>query len=241
MQDRVRRFYEAHGGDASGAAAGWLRRLGLGGVFSREERLLLPLLDARPGHRVLDAGCGAGAHTLALAALGARVWALDLSPRLVDQVLQVWQVRQADLLVGGAVEGAVVADLAALDDRGGPEGLPGRFDRILCAGVLEFLPDPARCVAALGARLAPGGRLVVAVPRAGLPGAAYALWHLARNGIAVRLPRFGALDRGARAAGLRLRLRREDPLGHNLICAWDAPSSPPSRREASPSPSRPPP
>lgn len=212
----MRRFYEAHDGDASAPVAG---RPGLGRLLGREERLLLPLLDARPGHVVLDAGCGAGAHTRALAALGARVWAVDLSPRLIDRIRSLVQV-----------EGAVVADLADLAARADWTALclPARFDRVLCAGVLEFLPDATRCVAALGAHLRPGGRLVVAVPRPGLPGAAYALWHLAASGITVRLPGFDALDRGARAAGLRLRLRREDPLGHNLICAWDAPSSPSS-------------
>jgi magnesium-protoporphyrin O-methyltransferase len=46
--------------------------------------MLAQLPDDLNGARVLDAGCGTGAASAELAARGARVTAIDISPRLVD-------------------------------------------------------------------------------------------------------------------------------------------------------------
>ncbi|WP_173668413.1 class I SAM-dependent methyltransferase, partial [Thermobifida fusca] len=44
---------------------------------------LLDLLNAAPGERVLDAGCGTGDHVAQLAAAGVDVLGVDISPEMV--------------------------------------------------------------------------------------------------------------------------------------------------------------
>src|SRR5262249_54786945 len=44
------------------------------------------------------------------------------------------------------------------------EDLPGTFDVLVCADVLEHTKDPWRTLATLTSRLAPGGALIVSVP-----------------------------------------------------------------------------
>ncbi|MDQ3010839.1 MAG: methyltransferase domain-containing protein, partial [Acidobacteriota bacterium] len=44
---------------------------------------LLALLDAKPGERILDVGCGAGQLTAMIAATGAQVTGLDSSPEMI--------------------------------------------------------------------------------------------------------------------------------------------------------------
>ena len=58
------------------------------GRDAMRERLLAALPDDLSGARVLDAGCGAGQMTQALAARGAEVVAVDLSPQLIDDGAQ---------------------------------------------------------------------------------------------------------------------------------------------------------
>lgn len=46
---------------------------------------LLPLLDAQPGERILDIGCGTGQLTAKIAETGAAVTGLDSSPQMIAQ------------------------------------------------------------------------------------------------------------------------------------------------------------
>jgi SAM-dependent methyltransferase len=49
----------------------------------QEVAFLVDALDLRPGHRVLDVGCGPGRHSLALARRGIEVLGIDLSPDFI--------------------------------------------------------------------------------------------------------------------------------------------------------------
>jgi ubiquinone/menaquinone biosynthesis C-methylase UbiE len=111
------------------------------------------MLGARPGHRVLEVGCGLGLDAAVLAhAVGphGRVVALDRSLQMVSQVPVASGPGRA--LVG------IVADAAKLplvDD-----GFDGcRTDR-----VLQHLPDPRAAVSELARVTRPGGRVVTAEP-----------------------------------------------------------------------------
>ena len=102
--------------------------------------------DVAAGARVLDAGCGTGRYSAALAGHGYRVAGVDGSPEL----LAVARGR------GGCV---VAADLAVLP-------LARAFDAVLCRGVLnDVLDADARDVVlrALAGVLRPGGVLVLDV------------------------------------------------------------------------------
>ncbi len=104
------------------------------------------------GQRVLEAGCGMGRFTEVLAATGAEVWSFDAT-----------QAVEANAANNGAHAGVrfAQADLFA------PPFAPASFDKVLCVGVLQHTPDPARAFARLASLLAPGGDIAVDVYRLG--------------------------------------------------------------------------
>ena len=110
---------------------------------------LLALLGDVTGRRVLDAGCGEGYLARILAARGARVTGIDLSPQLIALA------RAKD--TAGAIEYRV-ADLSA--------PLPadaGRFDAIASYLVLNDMEDYRGFATTVGQLLTPGGRAVLAL------------------------------------------------------------------------------
>ncbi len=104
-----------------------------------------------PGSRVLEAGCGTGAQTVALArnSPGARFSGLDISAPSLAQAGE--RVARAGLANVEFVRG----DLAD------PPFPPGSFDHAFVCFVLEHLPDPAATLARIGALLRPGGTVTV--------------------------------------------------------------------------------
>jgi len=112
-----------------------------------------------PGDRVLDVGCGEGRHAHACSLDPVEVVGLDLDPE---------RLRTARHGFDDAVAAAARTTPAFL--QGEATALPfpdGAFDVVLCAEVLEHLPDYRAAVAELERVLAPDGTLAVSVPRAG--------------------------------------------------------------------------
>lgn len=119
-----------------------------------------------PGQRILDAGCGTGLSTLAIADAYERaglgrgpIDAFDLTPAMVDAYrATVQRARLADV----AVERA---DVLALDEQL-PEGWTG-YDLIVCASMLEYVPRGrlGEALGALRARLTDEGQLLVLLTR----------------------------------------------------------------------------
>jgi SAM-dependent methyltransferase len=118
-------------------------------------------LDVRPGHRVLDLGCGFGRHAFESMRRGASVVACDYSlAELKD--------------VGGMF--AAIADEEAATLPAGAHGVTANgdatrlpfadatFDRVIASEVLEHIPDDAAAFRELARVLKPGGRLAVTVP-----------------------------------------------------------------------------
>ena len=99
------------------------------------------------GARALDVGCGGGLLSEAMAAEGARVTALDLSPELID-------VARLHLLESGLAVDYRLQSVESLADE-----LPGQFDAITCMEMLEHVPDPGAVLAACARLLRPGGQL----------------------------------------------------------------------------------
>jgi 2-polyprenyl-3-methyl-5-hydroxy-6-metoxy-1,4-benzoquinol methylase len=124
-----------------------------GGVAEGDDLGILPrlldLLGDVAGSRVLDAGCGEGYLARVLAARGAHVTGIDLSPRLIA------------MACARDPEGTI--DYRAADlSRPLPEEL-GQFDAVASYLVLNDVGDYRGFAATLAAVLAPGGRLVMAL------------------------------------------------------------------------------
>jgi SAM-dependent methyltransferase len=118
-------------------------------------------LDLRPGHLVLDLGCGFGRHAFEAYRRGARVVACDYSEAELKDVSAMFAAirdTEAGTLPEGATGAAVTGDATALpfDD--------ATFDRIIAAEVLEHIPDDEGALAELARVLKPGGSIAVTVP-----------------------------------------------------------------------------
>ena len=130
--------------------------------------ILLAWLGEGHGRRVLDVGAADGLLSRHLSERGWRVTALEGDEELAEAGRKY-------------CERMLVVDLDGdLPDLGAP------FDAIVCGDVLEHLVDPLRALTALGAWLAPGGRIAISVPNVA---------HLAIR-LSLMAGRFDYFDRG---------------------------------------------
>jgi 2-polyprenyl-6-hydroxyphenyl methylase/3-demethylubiquinone-9 3-methyltransferase len=109
-----------------------------------EERSLKPLA----GKSALDIGCGAGLMCEPLARLGATVTGVDAAPENVAAA----QDHAAGQELSIDYRAADVVDLK------------GQFDLVTSMEVIEHVTDPAAFIAALAARLADGGLMILSTP-----------------------------------------------------------------------------
>ncbi len=150
-EDRARRF----AGQGAGLAA--VCSYGMPGLYNRmihycQRLALAPWLDIVPGTRALDVGCGVGRWSALLAARGAVVTGMDLSPTMIAEARR--RARASGLADRCRF---LVQDLAELD-------AGGQFDLVLGVTVLQHILDPGALRAALQrmvAHLRPGGRMVL--------------------------------------------------------------------------------
>src|SRR3989344_2594914 len=145
------RYFDSQG--AAYSPSRGLRRLFIG----KERRAVLAVLEPKKGEMILDAGCGNGFYTKLIEESGAHAYGVDSSPSMIAE------------LRGRGLRGRV-ADLLTLD-------LGRTFDKVLCSGALEFIPEPARALKRMLVHLNPGGKLVVLAPRSSIGGIAYATFH----------------------------------------------------------------
>ena len=108
------------------------------------EQALLELLAPQPGERVLDAGCGLGRWSAALAVTGAAVTGIDIHPPLLEQAR----------IVAPGVE-FIASDLLTWQP-------PQAFDAIYAFATLHWIQTPKDAARALYRMLRPGGRLAAA-------------------------------------------------------------------------------
>ena len=159
-------------------------------------------LGLAPGERLLDLGCGFGRHAFEAARRGADVVALDAGRDEVEGVVATFVAMvEAGELVAGEVRAAAV--------QGDALHLPfpdGSFDRVICAEVLEHIPDDRAAMAELARVLRPGGTMAITVPRFFPELVNWALsdeYHLVPGGH-VRIYRRSVIEQRLRDVGLRV-------------------------------------
>ncbi len=121
----------------------------------------IDLLDAKAGERVVEIGCGPGRALGWLAAEGATVCGVDVSPAMLAAARR----RNAHLVAEGRLE-LLLGDgtnLPLNDDSA---------DAVLGVHTIYFWPDPATTLAEVARVLRPGGRLSHRLTRGRAPAAA---------------------------------------------------------------------
>ena len=114
---------------------------GLNRVVVDTVRACLP-----PGGRVLDAGCGSGGLLASLHGHAGYRAGVELS------------------VTAAAAAGRVADEIVNLPVDGELPFPSGSFDVVVCADVLEHLPEPATTLRSLSALCRPGGAVVICVP-----------------------------------------------------------------------------
>ena len=112
-------------------------------------RAIVDGLGLRPGERVLEIGCGHGVAATFICEAGARLTAVDRSPKMIAAAAR----RNAAYVEAGRAE-FLVGSLEALElgDR--------RFDKVLAVRVGLFHREPERARRLAERWLAPGGVIV---------------------------------------------------------------------------------
>jgi ubiquinone/menaquinone biosynthesis C-methylase UbiE len=122
--------------------------------------------DVRGCKSILDAACGDGRHTKLLlreADDDARITAFDYSQKMLHRARKRLKTDRATL---------AAADITRLPYA------DGGFDAVICAWVLEHLPDPRPGLKELARVLCPGGKMLLMVTEDTWQGAVCSrLWH----------------------------------------------------------------
>jgi SAM-dependent methyltransferase len=105
----------------------------------------LNLLDIQQGHKVLDVGIGFGRFVDFYLSREAKIYGIDIDPKMIDDVKTSYGDKCHDLRVASVVDTGFEC---------------GFFDRIVCWGVFDEL-DQGPALLAMGKLLKPGGRLIV--------------------------------------------------------------------------------
>lgn len=103
---------------------------------------LIPLLDPKPGERILDLGCGTGQLTAEIAEAGAETLGIDSSPDMIGQARQNYPKLKFQL---------ADARTFAVDEP---------FDAVFSNAALHWIPDARPVAQSIHRALKPGGRLV---------------------------------------------------------------------------------
>jgi 2-polyprenyl-3-methyl-5-hydroxy-6-metoxy-1,4-benzoquinol methylase len=159
----------------------------------------LDLPQEKQNLSLLDVGCGDGKYSLTAKALGLTVSALDACPGMVSSL-------------GGKVDSAQVIDWEAYS-------VAVLYDRVLCAGMLDFVVEPEGSFKKLCQSVDSKGRLVVLVPKHGIGGIFYRVEKYL-SGFRVNLYRVEQLERWARQEGLTL-TTTSHPLPSNMVLSFE--------------------
>tara|TARA_B100000686_G_scaffold345669_1_gene430691 strand:- start:4064 stop:4657 length:594 start_codon:yes stop_codon:yes gene_type:complete len=158
---------------------------GFWGLLRRRElAAVLKALQPFSGMTCLELGCGSGYYTSIMArSKPSRLIAVDLSHKML-----------CSLNIPGVLK--VRADIQSFQ-------VKTPFQRILCAGALEFLPDPVSFFCNVRHALSCQGFVILLVPKKSLTGRIYQLFHRS-HGVQIRLFDMSDLTNMIEKSGLSL-------------------------------------
>ncbi|HLC72474.1 MAG TPA: class I SAM-dependent methyltransferase [Candidatus Nanoarchaeia archaeon] len=162
---------------------GWLRK--------NEKSAVLSFLDIKKGESMLDAGCGEGYYAQLAKSKGAKVFGIDVSKEMIAKL-------QAKGIQGKA------CDLENCS-------LGKKFDKIVCAGVLEFTANPRNVVGMLAKHLKSKGRIVILYSRPSPGTIVYVSIHRL-HGLRLKIISRKKLQNLLKRAGLTITRHRKLPL-----------------------------
>ena len=103
---------------------------------------LLELLDAKPGERILDLGCGTGHLTARIAEAGAHVVGIDRSPEMIRQAKGKYPSLRFEVMDAQEI---------SLDET---------FDAVFSNATLHWIKEPERAIGSIKRSIRSGGRFV---------------------------------------------------------------------------------
>jgi ubiquinone/menaquinone biosynthesis C-methylase UbiE len=116
--------------------------------YDRAIKMMLRLMDVRPGAEVLDAGCGPGVHSIRVARAGFRVRAIDISQTMLSEAKD--RVAAAGLSAVVAFQQENLTRLTLPD---------ASYKYVFSWGVIIHIHDVERALDELARIVVPGGRL----------------------------------------------------------------------------------
>lgn len=168
---------------------------------NREKQAILSLADFHSPGTLIDVGCGDGFYSIAAKKAGFQVTSVDAVPSMLEDLKD-------------KVDQVLLADVENLK-------LDRQFDRVLCLGVLDFVVNPSQAIIHLCQLVAPGGRLVLFVPRV-----SWASWiyrfEKRQSGIRVNLYTVDWIQKRVEKEGLKLK-GKKFPLPIHMVLAFDRP------------------
>jgi len=161
---------------------------GIGGKLKRRETdCLMNLLSPKKDETILDAGCGSGFYARLIRSSSAKILCVDISSEMVGVVKKI------------GID-AEVHDIETMD-------LGRSFDKILCAGPLEFCRKPAKALRNLRRHINNGGYMVVSTLSVSPFGFVYWFYHLS-HGLRINLFSLSRIAALLKEAGFRIEVVR---------------------------------